>query len=264
MNVVLDSCFKQEFKKLGVKVMSFEGDFTDIHCHILPALDDGAADFTETEKMLQTASEEGIRRIIATPHNYATRKSASVESIKECVNWLNIYAEECGIPISLYNGNEIYYRSGIVDLLEKGEILTLANSRYVLVEFDPGVDYSYLRDGLGELLRFGYYPILAHAERYDCLFQKKDRLKELKNSGIYIQVNASSFLQGFMSEIKKRIKILLKDDWIDFVGTDAHSNRSRAPKMKQCTEYMNKKLGKEKTGRILYDNPQAIIEGRRI
>ena len=162
--------------------MMYEGDFTDIHCHILPALDDGAGDFEEAEKMLLTAHEEGICRMIATPHYYASRRSASAESIRECALWLTMYAEKCGIPISLYYGNEIYYRNGVADLLEKGEILTLADSNYALIEFDPGVDYSYLRDGMGELLRYGYYPILAHAERYDCLFEKKGRLKELKNS----------------------------------------------------------------------------------
>ncbi len=244
--------------------MSFESDFTDIHCHILPALDDGAADFEEAGNMLKIACEEGIRRIIATPHNYATRKSAGADSIAERVMRMNLYAKECGFPISLYNGNEIFYRMGLVELLESGEVLSLADSHYVLIEFEPGVEYSYLRDGLGEVLRFGYYPILAHAERYDCLFQKKGRLRELKNSGIYIQVNASSVLQGFMSEIKKRINILIKEDCIDFVGTDAHSNRSRAPRIKHSVDFLYKKLGKEKAGRILFDNPQSIIEDKRI
>ena len=244
--------------------MSEKDEFTDIHCHILPGLDDGADNFEEAENMLRTAYEEGIRRIIATPHNYATRKSASAERIRECVQSMNMYAKECNIPISLYNGNEIYYRTGIADLLEKGEILTLAGSRYVLVEFDPGVDFSYLRDGMQELLRYGYFPILAHVERYDCLYEKKIRIQELKNSGIYFQVNASSCLQGFMSEDRKRIKLLMKEKCIHFIGTDAHSNRSRAPKMKQCITYLYKRLGREQVQNILFTNPEKIIQDRRI
>lgn len=244
--------------------MPEKDEFTDIHCHILPGLDDGAGNFEEAENMLRTAYIEGIRRIIATPHNYVTRKSASVEKIRECVQWMNMYAQECNIPISLYNGNEIYYRSGIADLLEKGEILTLAGSRYVLVEFEPGVDFSYLRDGMGELLRYGYFPILAHAERYDCLYTKKGRIEELRNSGIYFQVNASSCLQGFMSEDRKRIKLLIKENSIHFIGTDAHSNRTRAPKMKQCVNYLYKKMGKEQVQNILFTNPEKIIRDKRI
>ena len=239
-------------------------EFTDIHCHILPGLDDGAENFEEAENMLRTAYIEGIRRIIATPHNYATRKSASAEKIRECVQWMNMYAKECNIPISLYYGNEVYYRSGIADLLEKGEILTLADSRYVLVEFEPSVEFTYLRDGMGALLRYGYFPILAHAERYDCLYAKKGRIKELRNSGIYFQVNASSCLHGFMSEDRKRIKMLLNEASIHFIGTDAHSNRTRAPRIRQCAGYLYKKLGKEKAQNILFTNPEAIIQDKRI
>lgn len=239
-------------------------EFTDIHCHILPGLDDGAENFEEAENMLRTAYIEGIRRIIATPHNYATRKSASAEKIRECVQWMNMYAQECNIPISLYYGNEIYYRSGIADLLENGEILTLAGSCYVLVEFEPGVDFSYLRDGMGELLRYGYFPILAHAERYDCLYEKKTRIQELRNSGIYFQVNASSCLQGIMSEDRKRIKILLNEASIHFIGTDAHSNRTRAPRIKQSASYLYKKLGEEQVQKIFYTNPESIIQNKRI
>lgn len=244
--------------------MSEKSEFTDIHCHILPGLDDGACSFDEAESMLRTAFEEGIRRIIATPHNYATRKSASAGSIKECVQRMNLYAKECNIPISLYYGNEVYYRSGIADLLEKGEILTLAESRYVLVEFDPGVDFSYLRDGMGELLRYGYFPILAHAERYDCLYEKKTRIQELRNSGIYFQVNASSCLQGFLSEDSKRLKLLRKENSIHFIGTDAHSNRTRSPRIKQCASYLYKKLGEEQIQKIFFTNPEAIIQNKRI
>lgn len=244
--------------------MTEKGNFTDIHCHILPGLDDGARNIEETASMLRTAYEEGIHRMIATPHCFATRKSASAERIRECVEQMNSYAKECGIPISLYYGNEVYYRSGIADLLEKGEILTLADSRYVLVEFDPSVEFTYLRDGMGELLRYGFFPILAHAERYDCLYAKKGRIKELSNSGIYFQVNASSCLQGFMSEDRKRIKLLLNEADINFIGTDAHSNRTRSPKIKQCASYLYKKLGAEQAQKILFTNPESIIQDRRI
>ena len=238
--------------------------FWDIHCHILPGLDDGARNFKESEAMLQTAYEEGIRRIIATPHYFATRKSAGVEQIRESAERINQFLKEKEIPISIYCGNEIYYRTGVAELLEKGEILTMAGSRYVLVEFDPGVDFSYLRDGMGELQRYGYFPILAHAERYDCLYDKKNRIQELRNCGIYFQVNASSCLQGFMSEDRKRIKLLIKEACVHFIGTDAHSNRTRSPKIKQCVAYLNKKLGAGQAEKILFSNPEAIFQNRRI
>lgn len=241
-----------------------KGELTDIHCHILPKVDDGSGSMEESLDMLQTALDEGIGAIIATPHNYASRRSVSADTVRDAVRRLSEVVMEHDIPISIYCGNEIYYRSGIADLLEAGEILTLAGSRYVLVEFDPGVDFAYLRDGTGELLRYGYFPILAHAERYDCLYEKKGRIRELSNSGIYFQINASSCLQGIMSEDRKRVKLLIKEECFHFVGTDAHSNRTRSPKIKQCASYLYKKLGDEWAERILYTNPVAILNDRRI
>lgn len=244
--------------------MSYQEGFIDIHSHILPGLDDGARDLKQTKEMLITAYKEGIRTIITTPHNYGSHKSASVKTILEVIRQLEEHMEAWEIPISLYGGNEIYYRSGVVQQLEENQILSLAGSRYVLVEFDPYAEFTYIRDGLGEIIRYGYFPILAHAERYDCLFRKKERIQELKNSAVYIQVNSSSFLEKWGSEYRKRVKNLLKEEQIDFIGTDAHSNRTRAPKISQASSYLYKKIGISKAEKILFENPQAIIENQRI
>lgn len=244
--------------------MNYLEYFTDIHCHILPGLDDGAKDLEQTKAMCMTAYDEGIRTIVVTPHNYASHKSASLEMIRSTVKKLEEHLKEWGLPILLYAGNEIYYRSGIAEALEQKQILTLADSRYVLVEFDPYVEFSYLRDGVGELARYGYFPILAHVERYDCLYRKKERIQDLRNAGIYFQVNASTCLEKIGSEYKKRIKMLIKKNAVDFIGTDAHSNRSRAPKISQSAAYLYRKIGKENAEKILFHNPKAVLEDRRI
>ena len=163
--------------------------FIDLHSHILPALDDGARDMKKTREMLQIAYEEGIREIIATPHFFASKKSASVEQIHETISRVQEEMEDWGFSIKLYPGNEIYYRSEVPELLENGKISTMADSQYVLVEFDPMTEYSYLRDGILKLDSYGYIPILAHVERYECLFEKKERLQRVKDHGGLIQVN---------------------------------------------------------------------------
>lgn len=244
--------------------MDFHKSFTDVHCHILPGLDDGARSLEQAREMFEIAYAEGIRIIIVTPHNYASHNSASPENILETIRQLESYLKEWEIPILLHAGNEIFYRSGVAELLEKGKILTLAGSRYVLTEFDPYVEYSYIRDGLGELTRYGFLPILAHVERYDCLFTKKERVRELKKYGVYFQVNASSFLEKWGSEYKKRAKFLLKEETVDFIGTDAHSNRSRSPRIMQAAAYVTKKLGTEKAEKILRENPNRIVLDRPI
>lgn len=233
--------------------------YIDVHSHILPALDDGAENLEITCRMLQTAYKEGIRSIIATPHFYASRKSASATAIRQTIEELEEKMEEWELPIRLYPGNEIYYRREVPELLEKGEICTLAGSRYVLVEFDPMTEYSYLRDGILKLDSYGYVPVLAHTERYECLFEKKERLQRIRDHGGYLQVNASSFQGGIFDEMAKRARYITKNGLLDFLGTDAHSNGKRSPRMKEAAACLYKKLGKEEAERILYHNPGAIL-----
>ena len=238
--------------------------FIDLHSHILPALDDGARDLNKAREMLQTAYEEGIREIIATPHFFASRKSASVEEIKETIVRVKEAMEDWGFSIELYPGNEIYYRSEVAELLEEGKICTLADSRYVLVEFDPTTDYPYLRDGILKLDSYGYVPILAHTERYECLWEKKERLQRVKDHGGLIQVNASSFQGGMFDEMAKRAKYIMKNELLDFVGTDAHSTGKRSPRIKETASYLYKKLGEKKADEILLEHPKAVIRGEEI
>ena len=238
--------------------------FIDLHSHILPALDDGAGNMDKTKEMLQIAYEEGIRRIIATPHFFASKKSASIERMEETIREVECRMMQWGFYIKIYQGNEIYYRSEVPELLEAGKIATLAGSQYVLVEFDPMTEYSYLRDGLLKLDSYGYIPIIAHVERYECLFEKKERLQRIKDHGGLIQVNASSFQGGLFDEIAKRARYIMKNDLLDFVGTDAHSTGKRSPRMKDTADYIYRKLGREKAEKILELNPKAVIKGEGI
>ena len=238
--------------------------FIDIHSHILPALDDGAKDMNKTKEMLQIAYEEGIREIIATPHFFASRKSASIELIEATIKEVENQMQEWGFRIKLHPGNEIYYRSEVPDLLEEGQIATMAGSRYVLVEFDPMTEYSYLRDGILKLDSYGYVPILAHTERYECLWKKKEKLQRVKDHGGLIQVNASSFQGGLFDEMTKRARYLMKNDLLDFIGTDAHSTGKRSPRMKETASYLYKKLGEKKAEKILKENPLAVLKGENI
>lgn len=234
-------------------------NYIDIHCHILPGLDDGSKDMAMTEAMLRMAYDEGIRKIIATPHNYANHKSASATKILETISKVNAFARENDIGIEIYPGNEIFYRRGVGELLEAGEILTMAGSETVLVEFYPEAEWSYLRSGIQELQQYGYDIILAHCERYDCLYKKKERLEELVKSGVSLQVNASSFLGKLGDVWRKRSRDLLKKDMIGYIGTDSHNLTSRPPRLEACATFLKKKAGTERADRLLYFHAEKLI-----
>lgn len=241
-------------------------EFTDIHCHVLPGVDDGAESMEMALDMLQAATEEGIRKIILTPHQKADRKCVTPEGIARRMILLQEEANKKKIPVELYPGNEIFYRHGLGELLELGKIRTLADSRYVLVEFLPGEDFGYIRDALNRLISFGYWPVVAHVERYMNVVKDLRKAVELKeDTGCYFQVNSASVMGEYGFGEKTVTRKLLKQKAIDFVGTDAHrSEGKRSPRLKECAEWMYKRLGKESAEKLLIGNPQAILEDRVI
>ncbi|RGE64463.1 hypothetical protein DXC51_03070 [Eisenbergiella massiliensis] len=237
--------------------------FIDIHCHVLPMVDDGAQSTEMALDMLRIAADEGIWKMILTPHQKADRRCVTPEGIVKRIEILQKKADELKIPVKLFPGNEIFYRHGLAELLEQGKIRTLANSHYVLIEFLPGEDYAYIRDAIGRVASFGYWPVVAHVERYVNVIkdmEKAERLKE--DAGCYFQVNASSVVgeQGFAA--KNVVKKLLKAGLVDFVGTDAHSDGSRAPRLRKCAGYLEKKYGETMAGKLMRENAEAILEDR--
>lgn len=238
-------------------------EIIDIHSHIIPFVDDGAGSMEQSLRMLEIAASEGISCMIATPHQKADRRCVTPDGITKRLQILQEEAEKLKIPVKLYPGNEIFYRHGLAELLEAGKIRTMADSHYILIEFLPGEDYSYIRDALARTASFGYWPILAHVERYTNVIKDMDKAAELKeDTGCYFQVNASSVAGDQGLAVKNVVKKLLKMEMVDFAATDTHSDGNRAPRMKKCAAYLEKKLGTEAARKLLVENPGYILEDR--
>lgn len=238
--------------------------YFDIHCHILPGVDDGAGDIVETEKMLREAYKEGIRNIIATPHFHPRRGHETAERILEAVEQVREMIEKKFPGMQLYQGQEIYYSHDVLDKLKNKEILTMEDSQYVLVEFSVGDEIRRIKEGLNNLLMQGYSPILAHVERYELLDKDMETIEELADAGVYLQVNSGSLL-GYLGGAKKRfVKKLLKEQLVTFIASDAHDSEKRKPQFKKCVEYLSKKIGEKMVWQIFYENPQKIIENEII
>ena len=239
-------------------------EYVDLHCHILPGIDDGAGDMAQSQRMLRMAAADGIRTVIATPHHKAHRRNASPETVTQLVarlqNWLN----EEKIPIKLYTGNEILYRHETDNLLEAKQVCTLADSFYVLVEFSPKDDYAYIKHGVQEIQMAGYAPIVAHIERYDALANHIDNIEELVDMGAYMQVNASSVegKHGFWE--KRKILRWMKEGLIHFVATDAHDEEDRIPQISKSAQVVAKKCGEDVAHRIYVEHPQYILQNKLI
>lgn len=238
----------------------YKGKAVDIHCHILPGVDDGAKSLEQAYHMLEIACKQGISTMIATPHHMPDGKNASPETIGKRVAQLQSYVDEKQLNMKIYAGNEIYFYGEAADMLDEGKICTLADSSCVLVEFSPMDDARYIRNSLAELQNMGYDPIIAHVERYMSLCKAPfEKIQELRDMGVLIQVNAGS-VTGFFGKGSKDIaEKLLKKELVDFIGTDAHSDGGRAPKIEECAQILQKKCSPEYVEDLLYRNAEKYI-----
>ncbi len=238
---------------------SLPGDYTEVHCHILPGVDDGAPDMKTALALLCQEQEQGVRDVILTPH--LRRKENDYRQIQKQFDKLQRTADEEGLDIRLYLGSELYYDSETVKSLRKGKAFPMAGSRYVLVEFAPGVHFSYISRAMNELMMAGYLPILAHVERYASVAGHLERVSALKEKGVYIQINANSFLKH---PKRKELLALAQEGLVDFVGTDCHRLDWRPVCMERACRYLLPRLTREAYRRIFFENPRHIIEDRVI
>lgn len=238
----------------------FEG-YLDIHSHIIPGVDDGSCNMDMTMEMLVKAYDEGIRWMCATPHFYPGHRNAGVDKLQE------IFTEVCRLAadrfpdMKLMLGNEIYYKDEVMELLGKNEIHTLHGSRYVLVEFHVASEYDKLVRAVKGLTMKGYYPILAHIERYACLYHEEDRIEELIRMGAYMQVNAETLLGGSFDKVGRYCHKLIRSGKIHFLGSDCHNTDTRRPVMATAVAVLKKKTPPDLLEKLLVENPQRFLEG---
>lgn len=235
----------------------------DMHCHILPGIDDGARDEGSMERMLRIAGTEGIEAIVATPHYMLGQDEKELEAIKIKYDLARKAWKKRGLQKELYLGNELLWEDGVVEALDSGKALTMNGTSYVLVEFLPDAGAAYIESAMRRLQYAGYLPIIAHVERYERL-QNQKVLRKLVDMGVYLQVNVSTVLGKHGFFLKHRVRRWMQEGLIHFVGSDAHNSKTRRPEMKECAQYLNKKLGVTKTCQILEKNPMRMLEGEKL
>lgn len=231
----------------------------DIHCHVLPKLDDGSASLAESLQMLKLAYKQGIEAVIATPHASHQFKESSPEDIKNLCRALEIRArKEISPDFKIYPGQEIFYSRDTLEKLERGQLLTMAGSDYILLEFMPNVPYSEIFRAVRELTMAGYHPILAHIERYGVL-RVKGRIGELLEAGAYTQMNYRRIGGKWYEETVRWCRKMLKQGNIHFLATDMHNMRSRKPETISAEVWMTKHLEKANQRAMFYGNAEKLL-----
>jgi protein-tyrosine phosphatase len=238
--------------------------YTDIHAHILPGVDDGSGSMEETVKMLKTAYDQNIRTIIATPHYVAGGTNSPKEQLIEIRDQVQAEAQKLDKEFKILLGNELYYSESIIDALKKKEAFTLADSRYVLVEFSVRDSYERIEKGLRELIYAGYAPILAHVERYQSLYKRTDLISDLVEMGSYIQMNSDSLSGGIFNTEASLNRKLINQGLVHLIGSDCHDSEVRIPRMKDTVKTLLKKCDERLVTTIFMENPMNVLQNNYI
>ena len=223
----------------------------DIHSHILPAVDDGSKSIEQSLEMLKEAERQGITDIILTPHyrlGYLTKR----ESIEKSFAELKSAAQENGINISLYLGQEIFAFDDIVKSLKAGKLFSMNESKYVLVEFSLKHEMD-ISETVYMLKVNGFIPIVAHLGRY--FYADIETAREIKETGGLIQINATSLCGSLLR--RKKAMNFIKEGLVDFVASDVHYKRKND--MLKAYNIVSKKFGANVADKLFTENAKILL-----
>ena len=219
--------------------------FVDIHSHFVYGLDDGARTITEMETMLDAAHADGVVSLFATPHVTPGMKPFDAEKYESHLNQARRYCRDRGYNMQLFSGAEILYTPMLQQYCMEHRLPTLGDSEFVLMEFVPGVKLQELESALTLMKRNGYIPILAHIERYNCLYRGKTAAKLKERYNVRYQVNANTVLsdQGYFRT--RKIRSWFENELVDFIASDAHNVQTRRTKLRKAFSTLKKQYGQQ-------------------
>lgn len=235
----------------------------DIHAHILPGVDDGPESMVESLGLLHQAEKEGITDIVVTPHAYHPQYNVMKDLVVEKYNNVKEELAKLDLQINLHLGQEIRIGDSIVEQIKEGKALTLANSKYVLLELPSSNIPNYTIAIIQELLSMGKVPVIAHPERNKAIAEKPSRLLKLITHGAISQITAGSLAGHFGKSIQKTSMQLIDCNLIHTYGSDVHSRKTRPFLFDAGLCYLEKHK-RQDTVDIFLENNARIIENKEV
>jgi protein-tyrosine phosphatase len=238
----------------------------DLHCHILPGIDDGPDTLEESLAMGRLYVKAGFRRIVATPHCIpGTRWVPDVRGVREKVSLVAASLQDAGLLLRIHTGMEIALDPLVPKLLRERRLLTLGGGPYILLEcpfqrLPPGWEGI-----IGEVSRMGYRVLLAHPERCDHLAEKPGLVSDIVESGALVQVNWQS-LMGMNGRRSRQVALAFAAErHIHCLATDAHDCAGRSPEVvREAGAEVEALLGPGNLRRLMIDNPLRVLMGRNL
>lgn len=232
----------------------------DMHSHILFGVDDGPETMEQTIVMLEKAVEEGVTHIIATSHAFHPQYHVSEQTVQTQLAQIQTEIQSRNIPISIHPGQEVRLHEGVLESVKSKEALTLANSRYLLLELPSQTVPAYTVNIIQSLLAEGIIPIIAHPERNKAIAEKPERLERLVRHGALAQITAGSIAGHFGKNIQKLSLQLIESNLIHTYGSDMHNADTRPSLFREGLKFLEKKKMGEYMNILLQNNERILLD----
>jgi protein-tyrosine phosphatase len=234
----------------------------DLHSHILPGIDDGAADLSVSLAMARLAVADGIRIIACTPHILPGVYNNRGSDIRAAVAALSAILDQEKIPLSVVVGADAHVAPDMINGLRSGEIPTLSESRYFLLEPPHHVVPPRFDDFAFRTLTAGFVPILTHPERLTWIETNYQLVTRLSDGGVWMQITAGSLTGQFGRRARYLSERMLDEDRVQILATDAHDTVRRPPALKKARDLVASQYGEERADRLVLGRPLDVLENR--
>ncbi len=234
----------------------------DIHAHIIPGLDDGSEDMGTSIIMAQMAEECGVSAIIATPHcNQVGRfENYMSDRLRRHIDELRNEVAKENIDVDIGIGMEVYCTREVPRLLTEKKLITLNNSRYLLVEFGFSMSAARMEEMLYPIMDGGYVPIIAHPERYMAIQDLPEIIDEWMDNGIGIQINKGSVFGRFGRSAYECSHFMLENGLVSCIASDAHGVERRTTDMTEIYDFIASEYSENEADILLTENPRRVFD----
>jgi protein-tyrosine phosphatase len=232
----------------------------DLHSHILPAVDDGAPDLEAALAMARMAAEDGIVAMACTPHFLPGLYDNNASDIRSRIARLSDEIMQAGIKLELVVGADAHVRPDFLSCLREGRLLTLNDSRYVLVEPPHDIMPKRLDELFHNLQMAGYVPILTHPERLRWIEQNYSVIADLARSGVWMQITAGALTGRFGRRPHYWSRRMLAEGLVSFIASDAHNIRSRPPILSEAFSVAETEVGYGEAVNLVVTRPASILD----
>ncbi len=238
----------------------------DLHTHVLPGIDDGADSMPTALEMLRNADASHVVALAATPHCNSPGMQGNYYDMElvEHLRGLRREAQTAGIGVKILSGMEVRVGENLPLLIERGKLLGINGSRYLLTEFAPDVTLSACIEAL-QLLRIGnFIPVVAHPERYGAIWQNPDAVRDWLDLGCHIQLTGGSILGKFGRDAWRTADYLIRNDLVAIAASDAHGLRYRTNNLTYVYDHLSIHYSPQYAKMLLLQNPYAMCENQQL